>query len=239
MGARVGSHGKAIYVKDGVTLGICLGYGGYCEHNISVQSVRSAIEILNNSMKGKGIKSTMKFRSALKKVPDAFRRDLIHPDMPYFRKSLTIRNDEIRGKFNTFQTHDGRYELMVIGEGSEVSYLRKKFSHKRIFTESDLFFMTDYQFSISSLDTVNASPEGMVTSWSCDMFTCDRYSFSQFLILVAEEYADMVLNPLEHSLTSGNLLVQCESPIRNNFDFRTLGIDFIFFDNVKRLQGSI
>lgn len=233
MGMRSGSMCKIFYMNNGSVVGIGLGNGGCSEHQVSEVEVRGMLQTWNNGCADTPIKAR-KFKKHQQRVGATYAQNIVHPNMNYIRRHVTINNNEY-SKDTVLQTENGEYELFALGNDYSIHCLRQTFGRKRIFKEGDFTYMGDYQFMHSSrLETINAPGKGMLTSWDCG-WVCSGpkgtiYNGS-ILILVADRYAKYVVDPLERNLKSGTLLVSTgtywhvEQP-------RILGINLIFGDMI-------
>lgn len=155
-------YGKEIRVNSqGRCVGINLGYNFYSEHEgdtISiVESLNRKMYITLNMLRVSGAIIYRKQISQLRKQIKAYEKSLgrwsatpfnghvFAPTTNSMLKMIVINNTEIRSKYNNILLRDGRYYLLVIGDGITQESWEKKFGSKKTVSEADLFYMPDYQ----------------------------------------------------------------------------------------------
>lgn len=99
-----------------------------------------------------GIKEMARLKKADKKAARMKQRwancpyyaNMLDSNISIFTREVTIDNSELIGKYKTFLTTNGHYTYMEIGKNYTSDTWKKKFGAKRIFNESELLYMPDY-----------------------------------------------------------------------------------------------
>lgn len=182
---RAAVFGRQLITVNNEFVGCNIGYNYYSEHeNDSVECLRERLNrntwiYLDNEIKpGLRHKANVNRRVNKDKVlmgrwkNTPFCDDILMPSMPYYRREITIKNDDLKGEYNTFLLDDENYTLLALAPHFT---LQKKLGMRKIFNEGEFFNLEDYQKYMHNLGYhFYANNQNVVTgaditgTWSAD-----------------------------------------------------------------------
>lgn len=226
--ARPTVFGKEIVVdNDNKVIGINLGYNFYAEHEgdtgIIVNNMNKKLYMQLSMMQAAGgIRYRKQIKQLTKQIKNnealmgkwsltPFKGYVFAPTTNSMLKMIVINNSEIKKKYNNFMLQDGRYYLLVIGDGLTPEYWEKRFGTKKTVSEADLFDMTDYQSTFCGnkpyiLNIKSASKTVRVAHNDCFAAAWALgNSYSNYLMIAISEDKKSYLEDIQKALKNGDL----------------------------------
>ena len=119
---------------------------------------------------------TKRFKASMSKLnknPElrVFTKYLVHPSVEAVRHEIKINNKPIKDRYSKFLTKNGNYSVVVLGR--ESSRYKEFFKNKKVFDESELLNMVDYQggFNFGRGNRSSFTPVcGSWSSWEGTVF---------------------------------------------------------------------
>lgn len=206
-------HGKELVVKNGEFIGLNLGFNFYFEHEEGTQGIVQHMNMLRSGFELWGYNSKInkkinKEKKAIYKKwgNSEFMGYIVLPSVNYLRREIIIDNTEIRDKYRNFQTVDGEYTLLWIGNNWTSDVWNKKWGNRRKFREDELLYMPDYQSSLIRPDfTLNGERKPELSSLICGAWSSGD---GNVMILVRKIKARVnIVERLTNALKRGDLAI--------------------------------
>lgn len=217
---------QIVYDKQGVFVGLNLGYNFFVEHECGTQGLvervnRDKSVILTELKKEEeqGV-STFKLKRKLDKLlkedlkelkrwdKTPFKDYVLNKHIPMFSKKITINNEEIQNKYNKFLLDNDDYTMLVVGSGYYIKCLKDKFGKKRIFNEKEIFYMEDYNDSVINNVGYMLSRNKISKCMSNNDFA-GQWDPNGFMILSKK---DIIIENIEDAIKRSCLAVVPEEP---------------------------
>lgn len=214
--ARPTVYGKEIRVNSqNECIGINLGYNFYCEHEGDTDCIvddfnrHNSVPIDMNSLRQyykevnrikKQTKQGERIISRWRLTP--FNGHVFIPSVNTMLKMIVINNEEVRRKYSTVLLDDGHYYLLSIGRGLTPEIWEKKFGSKKTVSESDIFYMPDYQGLYRNTGFILNNGQQMIQgrNFGASWALCSSY---MMIVLPAEQKS--YLEDIQLALKAGNL----------------------------------
>lgn len=221
---RATVYGKEVVTLNREFLAVNLGYNFYREHE---GDTKNFVCSLNTDME---TKFRLAFKSKLSREVRQYNKQLkkniltakkygqyepymLYSNVPYFKREIIIDNSDIRHKYTTFQTRDGNYTLLVLGDTRIRDNWVNKYGNRRKFNESEILYMPDYQsYSLrNNLGRMNnkasyiGGDKPFVGVWATES--------PYLMLLISREYDkdEIVVNGIISALGRGSLAVLPQS----------------------------
>lgn len=152
---RAAVFGRQLITVNNEFIACNIGYNYYSEHeNDAVECLRERLNIDTCIHIDSEIKPGLRHKANVNKKVNKdkvlmgrwkntpFCDDILMPSMPYYRREITIKNDDLKGEYHTFLLDDGDYTLLSLAPHFT---LQKKLGMRKIFSEGEFFYLPDYQ----------------------------------------------------------------------------------------------
>lgn len=222
--ARPTVFGKEIVVdKENKIVGINIGYNFYAEHEgdtgIIVQNMNKKLYMQLSMMQAAG---ALRYRKQIKQITKQIKNNeklmskwsltpykgyVFAPTTSSMLKMIIINNSEIKQKYINFMLQDGRYYMLVIGDGLTPEYWEKRFGAKKTVSEADIFDMSDYQstFARSPYKLRNCDKVTKIQGDNFGAAWALGNSYSNYLMVVMPEDKKSYLEDIQKALKNGDL----------------------------------
>lgn len=138
---RAGVYGREFIMKNGICIGVNIGYNFFREHEFGIESV------LDNLIYSCNRREVKRWR---RKIEKKYKRvsiggkevssNIIPPCCGYLRREIIIDNSELS---SNVLLKNGEYTLQMFGG----SYINSRIGQKRKFNEGMFFYLGDYKYS--------------------------------------------------------------------------------------------
>lgn len=220
---RPGVYGKQYIIKNSRLIGINLGYNYFVEHEmenmqdfVSMMAKLSCRDEVRQQMKNPVKKAMLqkKSRARAKRWEGTPFKGSVLRDYTnsYYKQGMVIKNDELISQGKGCILHNGgKYDMLMIGNDSDIRYMQDKFGNKRVFTEADLFPMSDYQYLSSNYGYQQAAAGGAKMTKN-SMVGSDWDGRGLMVYLIETPETEGKLKHLQQALEAGNLAVVTHEP---------------------------
>lgn len=209
--SRVGIFGRAVLRSGDKIIGICLGTGGYSEHQFSGDTLRNAIEYGNRGSDKDLKKGARVINKSKKSIPERFHHNIVNPGLGFLKREININNDSLTNYKNCL-TQNGRHILIDFGVKYRVDDIRRNLGKRMNFSEAGLFYMEDYNFVMRTPPTILGTQDAhaFVASWRCDWASAYQgvinYSYEDVKILINDNNR-VIADLIESNFHEGKLII--------------------------------